>query len=263
MKIFSFIGTFAVVGTIFTACNSDSNELYGEGSVVFNVSADEQIVDSRAAVQIATPDTLIVAAYKDVDELYKSIKAPLTEGVAAPFEWIVASNTYNFVATNNLSADQIYAANGGRGEAWFYASKEMTVVTGESFDIDLTASVKNYKVTIEYSDDFNVLENCVATLYTASASERKIEYPYGEDAGDAWYNAGSKLCMDLSFTYNGVKKSKHYGDVLSALAPEGIAQEGYWYHLTLTPTVASGDISISVSSTIEQVNGGIDVNPKS
>ena len=137
MKIFSFIGTFAVVGTIFTACNSDSNELYGEGSVVFNVSADEQIVDSRAAVQIATPDTLIVAAYKDVDELYKSIKAPLTEGVAAPFEWIVASNTYNFVATNNLSADQIYAANGGRGEAWFYASKEMTVVTGESFDIEL------------------------------------------------------------------------------------------------------------------------------
>lgn len=262
MKILGFIGALTVVGATFVACSSES-ELQGEGSVLFNVSADEQITDSRAAVQIETPDTLIVAAYKDVNELYKSIKAPLTEGVAAPFEWIVSSNTYNFVATNCLDENQIYSANGGRGSAWFYASQELTVVTGESFDIDLTASVKNFKVTIEYSDDFNVLENCVATLYTVSNPERKIEYPYGADAGEAWYEAGSKLCLDLSFTYNGVKKGKHFSDALSALAPEGVAQEGYWYHLTLTPTVASGQISISVSSTIEQVNGGIDVNPKS
>ena len=261
MKFAYLMGTIVMCAIVVACGQGEFNEI-GEGSVTFNISTDYSLNESRATVQVPTPDSMILAMLKDVNQVYKSVKVPLENGVSAPFTHIVTSNVYTFVATNYESRDSVYVKNNGRGDSWFYAAEQKTVNTGDVFDVNLTAKVCNTKVTIEYSDGFNVLENCVATLYVDTYQDRKIQYPYNENAGEAWFDAGSNLIIELDFTYNGQKKHKIYTNALSELAPNGIAQPATWYHITLTPTVASGQVSISVSSTLEKVTGGIDVNPK-
>ncbi len=244
------------------SCSNSDIDNCGTGNVTFNISADYYINESRATVELPVPDTLILGMLRDVNQVYKAIKVPLNNGVSSSFTQIVSSNTYTFIATNYVFRDSVYAQNKGRGAAWYLAGEERTVNTGDEFQINLTASVYNFKVTLEYSDGFNVLENCVATVYVNSYTDRKIEYPHSTDLGEAWFDSGSTMTIELAFTYNGEKKHKVYSNALSELAPEGVAQPATWYHITLTPTVASGDVSITVSSIIEKVNGGIDVNPK-
>ena len=261
MKFAYLMGTIVACSIIVACGNEEFNEI-GEGSVTFNISADHHITESRATVEVPTPEKMILAMLRDANQVYKSVEVPLSNGVSAPFTQIVSSNTYTFVATNYESRDIVYAENDGRGDCWFYASEQKTVNTGDVFNVNLTAKPCNFKVTIEYSDGFNVLENCVATLYVESHKDRKIQYPQSTDAGAAWFDANSKLIVELDFTYNGQKRHKIYTNALSELAIEGIAQPATWYHITLTPTVASGQVSISVSSTLEKVTGGIYVNPK-
>ena len=251
-----------IVCTIIVSCSQEEYNEFGDGSVTFNISADYHINESRASVELPIPDTLIMAILRDASQVYKAVKVPLVNGIASPFTQVVSSNTYTFLATNYIFRDSVYNKNNGRGDSWFLAMEQKTVNTGDEFDMNLTAKVCNFKVTIEYSDGFNVLENCVATLYVDSYKDRKVLYPQSSDAGEAWFDAGSNLVIELDFTYNGVKKHKIYTNALSELAPDGIAQPATWYHITLTPTVASGQVSISVSSIIEKVTGGIDVNPK-
>ena len=261
MKQTRIIAIVLAMGVLFSCSKSDIN-LTGNGIVTFNVNADNYINESRAIVELPVPDTLIMGMLRDVNQVYRAVKVPLSNGVGVPFTQVVSSNTYIFVATNYVFRDSVYSLYNGRGDALFLAAEEKTVNTGDEFEINLTAKVCNTKVSIEYSDGFNVLENCVATLYVNSYPERKVLYPHNTDLGAAWFDAGSTLTIELDYVYNGVIKHKVYSNALSNLAPEGVAQPATWYHITLTPTVASGDVSISVSSIIEKVTGGIDVNPK-
>ena len=163
MKLAYLMGTIVACAIVVSCGNEELNEI-GQGSVTFNISTDHLINESRATVEVPTPETMILAMLRDANQVYKSIEVPLSNGVASPFTQIVSSNTYTFVATNYESRDIVYAKNDGRGDCWFYASEEKTVNTGDVFDVNLTAKVCNFKVTIEYSDGFNVLENCVATM---------------------------------------------------------------------------------------------------
>lgn len=261
MRVITVVYALLALNVSISCSNSDIDSL-GNGSVTFNISANHYMNESRAIVELPVPDTLILGMLRDVNQVYKALKVPLNNGVSAPFSQIVSSNTYIFVATNYVFRDTVYAQNNGRGDSWYLAAEERTVNTGDEFEINLSASVYNSKVTLEYADGFNVLENCVATVYVNSYPERRVEYPQSVDAGEAWFDSGATLTIELDFVYNGQIKHKVYSNALSELAPDGVAQPATWYHITLTPTVASGDVSITVSSVIEKVEGGIVVNPK-
>lgn len=261
MRVISVLSAI-VAFVLILSCSESDIDSCGNGQVTFNISADHYINESRATVELPVPDTLVLGMLRDVNQVYKIIKVPLQNGVSSPFTQIVSSNTYTFVATNYVFRDSVYAQKNGRGDAWYLAAEEKIINTGDEFQVNLTASVCNTKVTIEYADGFNVLENCIATLYVDSYKDRKILYPQANNAGEAWFDSGSTLTIELDFVYNGERKHKVYTNALSELAPEGVAQPATWYHITLTPTVASGDVSITVSSVIEKVNGGIVVNPK-
>ena len=130
MKFTYLMGTIVACVIVVSCGNEELNEI-GQGSVTFNISADHHINESRATVEVPTPDTMILAMLRDVNQVYKSVKVPLSNGVGSPFTQIVSSNTYTFVATNYESRELVYAKNDGRGDCWFYAAEERTVNTGD------------------------------------------------------------------------------------------------------------------------------------
>ena len=233
-----------------------------DSHVTFSLSSNGGMDISRAQTTVEAPTTLFLTAYKN-GEVYKEeavLFNPAENNKSV--QWTMSANQYRFDLVNYKVEDEIYKVADGRGLPYYYATHTEILEKGKAFTIPLTATVQNSKLSIVYVDGFNVLENCTTVAYLADKAGRKIQFPANSDPGPAWFPDGSRLVPELTYTYNGISKKNVYSNALSKIAPDGVMQPAHWYNITLTPTVAQGNITISVSSAVEQIDGNITVDPK-
>ena len=164
--------TLLTLFTFFSCTNDITESEAGVGSVTFSVTnaEDEVVIETRA---FPTEDDLKVTLKQGEENIFSD--RPYNDIKGKTFTYSAASN-YHITATN-CTETQAESANNKWGQDRVYGEKTFAVVANENNPVELTCSLANSGISVDFSGYVkNKWPDCKVELYAADDEDRKFTF---------------------------------------------------------------------------------------
>ena len=164
--------TLLTLFTFFSCTNDITESEAGVGSVTFSVrnAEDEVVIETRA---FPTEDDLKVTLKQGEENIFSD--RPYNDIKGKTLTYSAASN-YHITATN-CTETQAESANNKWGQDRVYGEKTFAVVANENNPVELTCSLANSGISVDFSGYVkNKWPDCQVEIYAADAEERKFTF---------------------------------------------------------------------------------------
>ena len=243
----------ALLAALLLSCSHDGLRDNGEGWLCARVYEDDaldvRIPQLRSGTDAAPVFSLTVYDARDVKKAYLEDCSVLPDNPLA-----LPAGSYTAVVS---SAETGAAAFGA---PFYTGSTGFSIVSGEVANIDITASVANTKVTVEYDDA--VRDNFSSYDFTVTNGQGKLVFSNsdGTDGEDGWFSVTGTLSWTLSLVNNDGQK---YRDLTGTL--ENVrAKEHYkfrWSLETESGGTGAGAVSIVLDDSMNEKEFTLELDP--
>lgn len=243
----------ALLAAVLLSCSHDGLRDNGEGWLCARVYEDDALdvrIPQLRSVNDGTPVfSLTVYDAKDVRKAYLEDCSVLADNPLA-----LPVGSYTAVVS---SAETGAAAFGA---PFYTGSTGFSIVSGEVANIDITASVANTKVTVEYDDA--VRDNFSSYDFTVTNGQGELVFSNsdGTDGEDGWFSVTGTLSWTLSLVNNDGQK---YRDLTGTLE-DVKAKEHYkfrWSLETEPDGIGAGAVSIVLDDSMNEKEFTLELDP--
>lgn len=166
--------TLLTLFTFFSCTNDITESEAGVGSVTFSVAnaKDEVVIGTRALSDI-DEDKLKVSLMRGEEDIFINDDYGNIKGKTYTYS---AASDYHITATN-CTETQAESANSGWGQDRVYGEKTFAVVANENNPVELTCSLANSGISVDFSGYVkNKWPDCKVELYAADDETRKFTF---------------------------------------------------------------------------------------
>lgn len=242
------------------ACNDSVNETAENAIANISIKTVSKISESRAIAEL--PNTLTIAWSGTLQNSYTF--PTVTESNFR--QQTLRPGDYEFIVYNYNDANKATPV-GSRGEAYYLSDVYSTTIATGVNEIAMTAKVANAQVTITFDNTLtSIVSNWQATAHVEGIEARKIVYSANE-ASPAWFPAGKKFVINMSYTYGGEDKTftltlPNEINVDGVPTPfDGYLAAGCAYTFNIGSSVADGQLTVTVNSNLSDANGFVPMDP--
>lgn len=244
---------------LLNACSND-DEAIGYGNIRFSFNTDKAISVATTRAAEAVPEEELANYLISVKRNGKTLLEETKYGDLENTDYIYpAGDNYVAYATSCTETESL-TANEGFGQARYGGeSTSYSITTGQTTDVNITCTMLNAKVNVEYANDFKALfSNYSLQVWSTGNPSRIVIFDSNAtfDTQSAYFSASGTedLAFKLTATYLEDEKEL-YGTINSKLSPKK------WYKLTICTSNGNISLDITVDKEVEDTKEDIKVNP--
>lgn len=213
------VGTISAsfaAGALLASCadenpwGSSSNQ--DSGSISVSVSTDETITTSKPLFRSEADDNALIArclTFPEQDDFKLTIEK--ADGTYSK-TWnrisdFIAKDSTELFTTGVYNVTAFYGKNGKQGfdTPYFEASQQVTVLSDRKQKVDLTASLQNSMIVIDYTDAFKAYMDTYKTTLHTEGLDNDIEFRQGETR--AAFVEPKEVTLKVHFTTRELQES--------------------------------------------------------